>query len=140
MTKKQTIRFILLITGTLLLILSFSSCMSASEVTDYFNSIADPDFARLADGRYYGEYTVDMPFGVIAMNSTVAVNLVITENRLERIEYVIPEGYREEEVFLAMADRVVEAQSIEVDGVSGATVSNTAFFKAVEVAASGSGE
>jgi uncharacterized protein with FMN-binding domain len=89
--------------------------------------VGKPDFSRLADGDWRGSYEGSL--GSAAVSLTVAKSRV-TEIRLEAFDSSsFGEPAKE-----AIPARVVAAQSLDVDQVSGATYSSRVILKAVEVA------
>lgn len=91
-------------------------------------SVATPDLSHVSDGDYTGEYAIAPVFVrvVVSVEDHRITNIVILQhqnglgNRAERL-----------------AGAVVETQSLEVDTVSGATVSSKCILKAVECAITG---
>jgi uncharacterized protein with FMN-binding domain len=98
-----------------------------------------PDLTHVADGTYEGDYRIDPPRGETAFLKHVAVSVVVSDHQIEAIEITEPGALRDEADFADYAARVVEAESLDVDGVSGATYSSKAFAKAVETALGGAG-
>lgn len=87
-------------------------------------SLESPDFGALRDGSYEGACDA----GVRA-----EVRVVVQGRRVTAIELVRHEtllGKRAE----AVLDRVLDGQTLDVDTVSGATLSSLAILKAVETA------
>lgn len=87
-----------------------------------------PDTASLADGSYVGEYTL----GPVHVKARVELeNRLFTDVQL--LEHDNGLGKKAEVV----AQRIVDAQSLNVDCVSGSTVSSKCILKAVEAALQG---
>ena len=86
-------------------------------------SIKSMDFSRLPDGVYDGEYRRGR------FSSKVRVTVV--SGRVAKID-VLQDMQYQSEVTQKAVDAVLEAQSLQVDTVSGATVTTRAFLKAVE--------
>jgi uncharacterized protein with FMN-binding domain len=112
--------------------------MSASKLTAYLDSIPvnEVDFSVIENGLYPGEYTVALPAGAMAAYKSVSVTVTIDSGRAQAIIIESPDSIAESEDFKDLTLRVVKEQSLMVDGVSGATITSKAFFKAVENAVS----
>lgn len=88
-------------------------------------SVVMPDLKYAADGVYVGEYTIEPVFA--------KVEVTIKKNELTNIRIVEHDnglGSKAE----GIVNRIAEKQSLEVDAVSGATVSSKCILKAVECA------
>lgn len=93
-------------------------------------SLDGADFSALKDGTYIGEYEGGM-YGWRANK----VRITIAEGTLVAIELLdSSEADEEDEEPKLLFQRVVEAQSLEVDGITGATLTTRAYLKAVEQA------
>jgi uncharacterized protein with FMN-binding domain len=86
--------------------------------------VEDVDFSRIADGEYFGRYET---FLVKTSVKTTVKDGKIT--RIDVLDHFNGLGEKAEEVI----DYIVEKQSLQVDSVSGATVSSVVIKKAVEV-------
>lgn len=88
-------------------------------------TIADVDFSEIPDGNYRGSYEGWNAFYVLV---TVAggevTDIRITDDSTSPANNVTDE----------VLERVVDGQSLDLDAVSGATVTTKALLKAVEVA------
>jgi uncharacterized protein with FMN-binding domain len=88
-------------------------------------SVEAIDFAQMADGQYFGHYEI---FPV-----KVSVEVKIRNGKMTQIdlsEHFNGMGTPAEKI----ADHMIEKQSLQVDSISGATVSSMAIKKAVEEA------
>lgn len=87
--------------------------------------IATPDWNAIANGDYEGAYSC----GPVS----VRVRATVHEHRLEMVELL-----RHDNGLGSAAERiltdVIEAQSLEVDSVAGATVSSRCILRAVQLA------
>ena len=97
-------------------------------VADYKRAVKETTFSNLdisnvPDGVYIGEYDVDF---VYAKVEVTVQNGVITN--IDILEHKNGRGSRAEVV----VDRIVEEQKIEVDAVSGATLTSDTVLKAME--------
>ena len=91
--------------------------------------INNVDLNSLSDGTYRGSFR-----GYRWSNS---VEVVIESNRIADIRITEKHRFHREELIQELTSRVIDEQSIDVDTVSGATVSSKAFLKAIENALSG---
>jgi uncharacterized protein with FMN-binding domain len=93
-----------------------------------------PDLAAVADGTYRGRYRIVPPFGTFAAFRDVSVDVEVQGHAVRTITVVSPQALGQS--LSALAQRVVDGQSLEVDAVSGGTWSSRALLKAVESALS----
>jgi uncharacterized protein with FMN-binding domain len=91
-------------------------------------AIRDIDISELEDGIYTGSYSM---FPVSA-----EVRVTVAEQRITGIELLEHNNGRGAPAEV-IPDRVVEAQSLNVDAVSGATYSSKVILKAIENALEG---
>lgn len=101
-----------------------ASKSAASEIS--INSI---DLSKVESGIYLGSYSK----GLVK----VKVQVVVKDHRIEEIEILEHEnglGSKAEKI----VENVISEQTLEVDTISGATVSSKSILKAVEVALHGS--
>lgn len=85
--------------------------------------VAEADLSAIPDGTYNGSYTC------LPVSAKVAVT--VRDHRItdiELIRHINGQGSAAE----ALPDRVVEAQSLKVDTVTGATYSSKVILKAIE--------
>jgi uncharacterized protein with FMN-binding domain len=85
--------------------------------------ISNVDISKAADGTYTGSYEV---FPIIAEVKVIIKNHEITE--IELVKHRTGQGAPAE----IIPSKVVEAQTLEVDAVSGATYSSKVILKAIE--------
>ncbi len=115
---------VVLFLGGYLLLQSIQSNMETLEEAE----IAAVDLAALDDGIYTGEFSL---FPI-----SVAVEVTVADGSIKAADIIRQQsgpGYEAD----AMIDRMIEAQSLQVDVVSGATYSSKAFLKAVANALQG---
>lgn len=102
---------------------SFSRALKESELRlDHF-SVSDVDLSRITDGDYLGSYDA-FPVAVevnVSISGGAITAIVITKHQQGK-------GAPAE----ILADKVVEAQSLHVDTVAGATHSSKVILKAIE--------
>ena len=86
-------------------------------------TIAQVDLTQKADGTYKGSYSV---FPVSAKVSVTVIDHKITA--IELVEHKNGQGAKAE----VIPDRVLSAQSLQVDSIAGATYSSKVILKAIE--------
>lgn len=96
-------------------------------LVDDVNSItvSNPNIANITDGTYVGEYSAKPVY--------VKVEVLVTEHEITNVKIIEHEnglGGKAEKI----VDDVISKQSLEVDAVSGATVSSRCIIKAIEKA------
>ena len=131
---KRSIIRVAVAAATVVLVLAGCAGLSPAEVDAFLAGIPAeiPNLAEVADGTYAGDYRIDPPPGETAFLKHVAVAVTVSDHHVEAIEITDPRALRDEPDFADYAARVVAAESLDVDGVSGATYSSKAFAKAVE--------
>lgn len=87
------------------------------------SSISNVDISKVADGIYTGSYEV---FPIIA-----EVKVIVKNHEIQGIELVKHKSGRGAPAEI-IPSKVVEAQTLEVDVVSGATFSSKVILKAIE--------
>jgi uncharacterized protein with FMN-binding domain len=96
----------------------FTACVNAKGIL-----IANPDIGKLADGTYRGQSKV----GPVRVTLDVTVKDKAIKG-IDLIRHFNGLGKKAE----AIIPRVIEAQSLEVDTISGATFSSKAILQAIE--------
>ena len=76
------------------------------------------------DGVYTGSYQ--------SFRWSNTVEVTVKDHKIVDIRVLKPQVFAKEETYEVLAKRVLEAQSTDVDAVSGATVDTKAYLKAVE--------
>ncbi len=109
----------------LALILALASCSSAPDYPAFKASIRNLNFTSLADGTYEGEASL-FPVSV-RVRVTVAAGIV---SDIRLLKHSNGKGKPGE----AVIDAVKQAQSLQVDAVSGATHSSLTILKAIDAA------
>ena len=94
--------------------------------------VPNPSIAGLPDGSYSGAASVYVPVGSFAMEPRAAAEVTIAGGRIASVVMTEPKSFpggigRFDE----LAARVVAAQSVDVDTVSGASFTSKAFLKAI---------
>lgn len=87
-------------------------------------TISNVNTSTLNDGAYNGKYDN----GRFSNELTVTVK----EHKITDIKVIKDVQFSKPEMTKELFDRVIEAQSIEVDVISGATVTSNAYLKAIE--------
>lgn len=101
---------------------AFDMTEGLSEVSQV--EIADPDFAGLPDGVYFGVF-----HGYRWSNS---VEVTVEDQRIVGIMQLQTQRVHCDELIETLTARVIRAQSLDIDVVTNATVTSTTFLKAVE--------
>ena len=122
MKKKKRI-IIILLCIILFILIGISFCLKA--LVNDVNSItvSNPNIANISDVIYVGEYYVTPVYAKLEVSVTkhkiTGIKIIEHENGL---------GGKAEKI----VDDVIRRQSLEVDAVSGATVSSKCIIKAIE--------
>jgi uncharacterized protein with FMN-binding domain len=113
------------------------SCISPIGTEDFINSIplTDPDLSSVSDGTYKGSYTVVPPCGVFVLFRTITVDVHIEARSYEEID-IEQSLVDEDPEWISFRQRIIDEQSLQVDGVTGASYSTIAMKKAIEKAVS----
>lgn len=90
--------------------------------------LEDIDFDQLKDGTYHGTYAGGMYKWRFNECDVSVVNGKVTDIQLTASSNVAVENTNAEMLY----ERVIEAQSLEVDTISGATLTSNGYLKAVE--------
>ena len=124
--------------SALLALLFAAGCsgLGEAERTAYLDSIPAtlPDLSVRSDGDYMGSYKIEVPPGDAAAFPMVSVLVTLRGDRITEITISKSKALAKEEDFTAYKTRIIEAQSLNVDGVSGASYSSKAMAKAIEAA------
>lgn len=123
--KTIIITFIVLI--AILSMGTFSNLQKKSQIARFKNlPVRQIDLAGIADGSYKGSFCLKrFCYAVeVTINSGAISDIVLLNNT--KSEYG--------EKAAAIKDRIIEAQSLKVDVISGATISSKSIIKAVEKA------
>jgi len=115
-------------TKTLLMILFITLAFAAACVNIKDIAIASPDLNEISDGIFQGSSKVG-PVRV-TLDVHVKSNLITT---IEIVKHFNGRGKEAE----AIVPKIIEAQSLDIDVISGATASSKAILQAVENAFKG---
>ncbi|MGI6132255.1 MAG: FMN-binding protein [Bacillota bacterium] len=91
--------------------------------------IGSVDFSTLPDGEYTGQYR--------GGRWSNRVRVTVESGRVTEIDVVRDILFPQSEVRRQTLEAIIETQSLEVDAVSGATITAKAYLKAVENALTG---
>lgn len=125
MKKKQVIILAVIV---MVIIGGYRGCKYYFDLKTYRNqvgniTISNIDVSKLADGIYTGSYEI--------MWVAAEVKVTVNNHKIEGIELLKHENDRGTSAEI-IPSQVVEAQSLEVDAVSGATSSSKVILKAIE--------
>lgn len=114
---------IVLVIGIAIATYFFSSALKEAEtkLTDFM--VTDMDLSQIADGDYLGSYD--------AFPVTVEVNVSVKGGAITAIDITKHQQGKGTPAEI-ITDKVVEAQSLHVDTVAGATHSSKVILKAIE--------
>jgi uncharacterized protein with FMN-binding domain len=99
-----------------------SACLDRS--TDNADKKSTIDFSTVPDGTHRGRFT----YGAF----NYIVDVVVADGQVTEIIAVQNKDNEPSEMAEGVFDKIIEAQSVDVDGISGATASSKALLKAVE--------
>ncbi len=121
---KKTI--ILILSALIVIFLTLAIIRFLNQQRELFNlEIAEIDFSEVADGIYQGEYEV-FPVSVV-------VNIAVFNGEITEIN-ILEHQHGRGEAAEVIVDDIIEAQSLQVDTISGATSSSKVILKAIESA------
>jgi uncharacterized protein with FMN-binding domain len=92
--------------------------------------VRDVDVTAIDDGRYVGTFRIVPPLGTFVANRRFTVEVIVAGHAIESLRVIEPQ--RLQAAWPELQARVVETQSIALDGLSGATWSKLAYLKAAE--------
>jgi uncharacterized protein with FMN-binding domain len=106
---------------------------SAIPADAYLDSleIATPSLAGLPDGSYRGAARVAVPQGAIAAYPYAEVRVDVAGGLMTGIDMIEPAALCGDSGMAALRRRIVAANSVDVDGVSGASFTSAALRLAV---------
>lgn len=121
---KQNRKKLMIVLCTFLLIVFSGTVFLSSYLNDIRKiNISSPDLSSLGDGDYHGEYTLT------PVNVEVMVSIVNNQfSNIEILKHFNGLGKQAE----AVIPHILNQQNLDVDSVSGATVSSKCILKAIE--------
>ncbi len=126
-TKAIIVLIALLIVGCFIMAQIMANIKASHEEQFANLIISDINLSDIADGSYMGKYEI---FPVL-----VEVRVIVREHRITEIELVEHNNYRGGPAEV-IPSKVIEAQNLDVDVISGATASSKVILKAIEAALS----
>ncbi len=90
-------------------------------------SLNGVDFSKLKDGTYIGEYE-----GGMYKWRANKVQVAVSSGRVSGMELLEQKENQKPEFTDKLYDRVIKAQSLQVEAISGATLTSKAYLKGVE--------
>ena len=108
-----------------------TSCFSLSKEHEEARNvkIKNINFLELADGSYLGFYE-----GGMYEWRKNEVQVVVTSGKVSEITVLSSEENRPPEFTTELFNRVIENQSLQIDVISGASLTTKAFLKSIEIA------
>jgi len=110
-----------------------SGCPAFMTESAYYQSLGvlDPNLSLFGDGLYSGEWTLSPPFGVFVAQNHVEVDVTIQDHSYEDI-VVKTESIKNMEHLEKMRQLVIDKQTLQIDGLTGATsLTGKAYLKAI---------
>ncbi|TCT15378.1 uncharacterized protein with FMN-binding domain [Natranaerovirga pectinivora] len=86
--------------------------------------INNVDITDMADGIYYGEYE--------SGRFSNEVEVIIENKRIQNVNWIKDVTFKRSDVTKELTQKILEEQSINIDGITGATVTSNAYLKAIE--------
>jgi uncharacterized protein with FMN-binding domain len=125
MKRKQVIilAVLVVIIGAFLAITGIKSYLEANLNKLSYSTISNIDLSKIKDGIYSGSYK--------AFPINVQVKVTVSNQKITGIELVKHDN-GQGAAAETITDKVIEAQTLEVDVVSGATYSSKVILKAIE--------
>lgn len=123
--KRKTLKVIGVILGVFVLVLAgfYAYLLIGMDEVAHL-TIENIDIKTIPDGTYEGAFE-----GYRWSNS---VKITVKDKRITDIEVIKSQTFADKAKIVTLIDRIKNAQSLQVDVLSGATVSSKAFLKAVE--------
>lgn len=135
MKKKGIVLLIIVLTVVAVIgVTVFSGCVSLSREHEEARNvpIAVINFSKLQDGIYTGEYE-----GGMYKWRVNKVKVTVDSGKVTGIELLYSSDPGDENTdSRQLYDRIIQAQSLQVDVISGATLTSKAYLKGVEIALS----
>lgn len=124
--KNKTGKIIFVVLSIIIILISIGFFVMKGVVSNAKNiQVESVDIKKTPDGNYQGEYKLTPVYA--------AVEVTVKESTIEKIEIIQHDkglGKRAEEII----NTIIKVQSLDVDAITGATVSSKAILKAVEQA------
>jgi len=122
---RKVIKVVLIIfIGLFLLLGGFFTFLMIGQSTIKNLKIENIDLTNLADGDYEGEYNHG--------RWTNKVVVSITDHKITNIDFTKIHTFDNPEVRKKIVDNVINEQSLDIDTISGATISTKAYLKAID--------
>lgn len=124
-TKRNVLIVVGVIVGIIVIVIAGVMIWITRGLSTYEKMvIGNVDLSKVPDGTYQGTFKGGR------FSNTLKVT--VKDHKITRITIVKDEQFGRSKVSGELFDRVVAAQSLKVDTVSGATVSSKAYLKALE--------
>ncbi len=122
---KKGLKVLLIILGVMVaLMIAFIVFIIGGKDASINAKIGDVNLAVVDDGVYTGSYA--------ALRFSSTVEVTVQNHQITGIKVVSPQVFAKPETMDTMTQEVLDAQTLQVDAVSGATADSKAFLKAVE--------
>jgi uncharacterized protein with FMN-binding domain len=110
--------------GFIILFVCFGIYLMQGQKEVLNTKINDIDLSTVNDGVYTGEFK--------GYRWSNAVEVTVKDHKITNIEFIKGQQFRVEEVEDELINKVITNQSLNVDTVSGGTISSKAILKAIE--------
>lgn len=107
--------------------------ITADDISENLTVRTD-SFSSVPDGTYEGTGTAGVPSGSIAVMNKVSVSVRIAGGTVQDITITAPDELDTVSDFTTLEKSIIDADSLDVDVISGATFSSIAYIKAIEKA------
>jgi uncharacterized protein with FMN-binding domain len=125
MAKKKWVKALLGVVGVLIVILVVMfSYLTNGLKAGMQVTVGELDFSQLADGVYLGEYK--------AGRWTNQVQVTVEQQQVTDIQIVKDVSFARPDLTEQLIDDILAKQSLQVDAITGATVTINAYLKAIE--------
>jgi uncharacterized protein with FMN-binding domain len=106
---------------------------AALSLRDYAEGIPISMPSGFGDGKHSGSYSFPLPPGAIAASLHWEVEVTTAGGLVKDVALIAPGSYSADTTVIpTLIQRIKDANTLDVDVVSGSTVSSKAFLKAVE--------
>ena len=133
-TRTNSAKAILAAGALALAAAGLTGCATNAEKETYYASLTvqDPDLSAIVDGSYRGSFALKPPAGIYVANSSVEVEVSVVDHLYRGIT-VLTKSVAGWPSLAKLRDLIRERQTLQVDGLSGATsLTGKAYLKAVE--------
>ena len=122
---KKTLKALFLIIAVIIIIAGcFAAYMTIGLKSGANLKINDVDISNIKDGEYYGNYKNG--------RWSNEVKVIVKDHKIKDINFTKDVTFSDGEVKQKLIKQVIDKQSLNVDAVSGATVTTKTYLKSIE--------